>query len=360
MATTAKIVIVGSGWWATQAHIPALLRNPRAEIVLVDKNPAALQAAADKYGIRATYASVTEAKTAHPDLSGAIVAVQHAAHYDAGKEVLENDLHLLMEKPMTLHATEARSLVELAERRGLQILVGYTFPYLNPIQEAKKRVDDGLLGDIEYVTCSMSSMTIEFLRGRPEAYRETMNYPVAGPGESTYSEPAVAGGGQGHLQITHSAAMMFYLAPELRADTVVAFMNNLDCKVDVADAIAVRMNNGAVATVGSSGNLGKGDGGIVEIHLHGSKGRLLVDSISGVMHMRLHDGTDERIEPTYPSYPGDQPSGRFVDMLLDSAPNFFPGSTVGLYTVELLDAAYRSAAQDGMLVKVASLYTPST
>jgi predicted dehydrogenase len=202
----------------------------------------------------------------------------------------------------------------------------------------------------------MSSMTIEFLRGRPQEYLQTMDYKVTGPGESTYSDPKIAGGGQGHLQITHSASMMFYLAPELRADTVVSFMSNLDCAVDVTDAIAIRMGNGAVATVGSTGNIGKGDGGIVEIHLHGSKGRLMVDSISGAMHMRLHDGTEERIAATYPPYPAEIPSQRFVDLLLDGGANFFPGKTVGLYTVELLDAAYRSAAQGGMPVKIASLY----
>jgi predicted dehydrogenase len=357
MPTKAKVAVVGTGWWATQAHIPTLLENPRAEIVLVDKNPAALQAAAEKYNIEAAYTSLSDAKKAHPDLLGAIVAVQHAAHYAAGREVLEHGLHLFMEKPMTLYAREARSLVELAEAKGLQILVGYTYPYLEPIQAAKKRIDDGLLGDIEYVTCSMSSMTIEFLRGRPQEYLQTMDYKVTGPSDSTYSDPKVAGGGQGHLQITHSASMMFYLAPELRADTVVAFMGNLDCKVDVTDAIAVRMGNGAVATVGSTGNLGKGDAGIVEVHLHGSNGRLMVDSISGAMHMRLHDGTEERIAPTtHPVYPASIPSQRFIDLLLDGASNFFPGKTVGLYTVELLDAAYRSAAQGGMPVKVASLY----
>ncbi|MBZ0287373.1 MAG: hypothetical protein K8I30_07150, partial [Anaerolineae bacterium] len=161
---------------------------------------------------------------------------------------------------------------------------------------------------------------------------------------------------QGHLQITHSAGMMFYLAPELRAETVTAFMNNLDARVDVADAFAVRMNTGAVATVGSTGNIGKGDGGIVEVHLHGSKGRLLVDAISGLLHIRLHDGTEDIIPPSNPPYPGELPSQRFVDMILDGTPNFFPGATVGLKTVELLDAAYRSAAQDGMPVKIASLY----
>src|SRR5918911_1147625 len=97
-SSKAKIAVVGTGWWATTAHIPSLLENPRAEVVLVDKNPNALKAASDKYGVKDAYTSLGEALQRHSDIKGAIVAVPHQAHYEAGKEVLENGLHLLMEK----------------------------------------------------------------------------------------------------------------------------------------------------------------------------------------------------------------------------------------------------------------------
>ncbi len=241
MNNKVKIAVVGTGWWATAAHIPALVANPRAETILVDKNPRALKAAAQKYDINHTYSSLDAALKDQPEIKGAVVAVPHQAHYEVGKEVLEKGLHLLMEKPMVLYAKDAKALIDLAEKKGLQLQVGYTFPYLEPFQVARKRVEDGLLGDLEYVTCSMSSMTMEFYRGKPEEYDPVMKYPVTAPGQSTYSDPKISGGGQAHLQVTHSAGLIFYLAPMLRAQTVTAFMNNLDVKVDVVDAIAVRM-----------------------------------------------------------------------------------------------------------------------
>ncbi len=355
----ATVAVVGTGWWSTTAHIPALKQNPRvAEVILVDTNPAAARAAADKYGLRYAYTSVDEAKAAHPDLSGAIVAVPHQAHHTAGRAVLESGLHLLMEKPMTLYAWEARDLVALADARGLVILMGYTFPYHDVVRRAKWYVDEGLIGDIEYVTCSMSSLTVEFLRGKPESYAPLMRYPVTGPGTTTYSDPKVAGGGQAQLQITHSAAMMFHMgeSQDLRARTVSAFMGNLDARVDVTDAFAVLMESGAVATVGSTGNTGPGDPGIVEVHMHGSKGRVQIDAISGNFWARLHDGTEEKVEGRGLTYPGGKPSEEFVSILLGESEPYFPGRTNGLYTVELLDAAYRSAAQGGIPVPVASLY----
>lgn len=356
MTDKAKIAIIGTGWWATQAHIPALLNNPRAEIILVDRNVEKVNNAARSFDLEYAYASLSEALSVHNDIRGAVIAVPHRAHYEVAREALESGLHLLIEKPMTLYAADARALIELAEAKQLEILMGYTYPYLASVATARQFVEAGMLGEVEYVTCAMSSMTIEFLRGRPQAYSSVFNYPVTGPTEQTYSSPEMSGGGQAHLQITHLASLMFHLAGSLRARTVTAFMNNVDCLVDVADAFAVRMENGAVATVGSTGNLGKGDGGIVEVHLHGSKGRLLVDAISGLVHLRLHDGTEKRIEPTFPEYPASKPSQQFVEIILDGAENYIPANPVGWYTVELLDAAYRSAAQDGMPVQVESLY----
>ena len=289
-----KIAVIGTGWWATNAHIPGLLNHPQAEIVLIDPNPLALERAAQHFGLTAAYPGLKDALADHPDLRGAIVAVPHRFHYDVGREVLESGLHLLIEKPMTLYAKDARHLVELADARGLEIMVGYFYPQTALYQEARQRVE--AIGEIEYITCHMTSLTIELYRGRPQAYDSTMPYPVTRPGANTYSDPALSGGGQGHLQMTHSTGLMFALAAGLRAETVTAFMNPLDTRVDVADAFAVRMNNGAVATVGSSGNITPGDRGVLEVHLHGSKGRLLVDMSGGYFYLRLHSGSDERRE----------------------------------------------------------------
>lgn len=360
MVDKAAIAVVGTGWWATTAHLPAMTEHARVgKIVLVDRNPDALRAAAAKYNIPEAncFTSVGEAKAAHPDLQGAIIATTHHAHYPAAKDALACGLHLLIEKPMTIYAREAKELVDEAAARGVKILMGYTFPYLPPVIQAKCCIEEGMLGDIEYVACSMSSVTYDLLLGHPEKFEPAGGFVVTGPTRETYSEPSVAGGGQGVLQITHLAAMMFHLASGIRAETVTAFMNNLRAKVDVIDVMAVRMNTGALATVGSSGNLRPGDPGSVEVHLHGSKGRIMVDGFTGELFMHLHDGRQEHIPRHSPGYPAAIPVDKFVGILLDGAQPLFPGAVDGLYTVELLDAAARSAAQGGMPVHIRDLYS---
>ena len=144
MTEKANIAVVGTGWWATTAHLPALIAHPRVgKIILVDINPAAGQKAAEKYKIPTSqvFTTVADAKAAHPDLQGAIIAVTHHAHYKAAMDSLEQGLHLLIEKPMTIHARDAWAICEKADAIDKKILMGYTFPYLSHIIKAKSYID---------------------------------------------------------------------------------------------------------------------------------------------------------------------------------------------------------------------------
>ena len=47
-----KCGVIGAGWWATFAHIPALLNHPNAELVAIQKrNLQEAQKVADDFGI---------------------------------------------------------------------------------------------------------------------------------------------------------------------------------------------------------------------------------------------------------------------------------------------------------------------
>ena len=61
MAEKARVAVIGTGWWSTYTHIPGLIEHPDAELVaLCDRNPDALAAAAERYGIDRTYDDVGE------------------------------------------------------------------------------------------------------------------------------------------------------------------------------------------------------------------------------------------------------------------------------------------------------------
>ena len=247
--------------------------------------------------------------------------------------------------------------------------MSYPWQFIDMSMRARDVVAGGSLGRIHYVSNTFSSEPLYLYRGDDRADDPSMAaaYPVVGPGD-VYSDPERSGGGQGHLQITHSAALMFFLTGG-RAAQVTAMMNHLDVAVDVADAIAVRMEDGCLATVGSTGGVTHAAGKL-DLQLYGTEGWIDLDYIDGAGTIYHADGTVERLtcdSAAYAgqpgsdcpgagaSYPAHLPSVNLVDVILGRDRNRSPG-TWGWRSVELLDAAYRSAGRDGQPVSIASLY----
>lgn len=354
----ARIGIIGVGWWSTTAHIPGLLAHPDAELVAVsDLSEPALQRVRDAFGNIKTYHDFREMLD-NEHLDGVIIAVTHKAHYDVTRECLERGLHVMLEKPMVLEAKHARALVELAAAKKVELIIGYTYHFTPMTIKAREILQSGALGAIQFVSCLFASMVIEFYRGNDQAYQSIFNYPVTGPGKN-YSDPAISGGGQGHLQVTHIAGSMFFITG-LEAERVSCFMENWDVAVDLVDSINVkfRVQNGhaALGVIGSTGNLGIGDSGQMDIRVYCEKGYVYLDQVGGTVMVRHHDGREEKYGPLPESerYPMFDTGKNLVDVILGKAPNGSPG-IVGERVVQMLDAAYRSAKQNGNIVAVADL-----
>lgn len=355
----ARIAVVGAGWWSTYTHIPGLQSYPSADLVaLCDSDEAKLRDAAERYGVSNTYASVAEMLRSE-QLDGVVVAVYHAAHYEVARECLDAGLHTLVEKPMVLEAAQARDLVERARRQGVALAVGYPWHFTATARRAREVLRSGELGPIQLVSSHFASMVVEFYRGNPSAYQPVFQYPVTGPSDRTYSDPRIAGGGQGYLQVTHSAGLLCWVTG-LRAAAVSAFMENFDVKVDLVDAIGVRFEGGAVGVVGSTGNIDVGDGGQHDLRIYCARGNVLLDMVAGTLVIRRHGGAEETLGPLPPDdrYPRFATARNLVDVILGRDDNRTPGE-VGLRCVELLDAAYRSAAQGGRPVSAAETGHPA-
>jgi predicted dehydrogenase len=352
MTNKARIALIGSGWWATYTHIPALQANSAAELVaLCDANPARLEAAAQAYGIARTYTD-HQAMLANEALDGIVIATPHATHFQLAKDSLAHGLHVLVEKPMVLYATHARELVELAARQGRELIVGYPWHYGAHARRARALIESGALGAVQYISCVFSSHIIELLRGHDNSARSDA-YPVHGPG-AVYSQPHLSGGGMGHLQITHSAGLMFFVT-QLRARRVHALMRSHDLPLDLVDAIMVEFEGRALGTVGGTGN---GLHRKLDLQIHCERGCIDMDMVADTTVVRYGDGRREAFDPPTDeavAYPRFAPAGNLVDVVLGRAENLSP-PLAGWRTVELLDAAYRSANADGRAVVVAELY----
>lgn len=349
--TPVRIAVIGTGWWSTQYHLPGLLADPRAEVVaLVDTNPKKLALVAHAFGIRRTHQTTAEL-LAGGGVDGVVIAVPHRWHYESAHAALQAGVHVMVEKPMVLDPEEAWRLVDLAAGHDLHLVVGYTFHFTRHARAARELVASGRLGDIRLVSGLYSSIVESYLRGTPGDYAES--YALIGPDPSTYSDPALAGGGQGQTQVTHAMANVLHVTG-LRARSVAARMQSFGLPVDLANAMSFELTGGAIGTMASVGSVRPGQPQQQEFRYYGSAGMLIQDLAGGQLAAWFNDGTaqtwdDLSAEEVYPA----QATARcLVDLLCGGTNNPAPGE-LGARTVEFIDAAYRSAATGGLPVIVA-------
>jgi predicted dehydrogenase len=335
-----KVGLIGCGWWATVNHLPLLKQREDVEVVSAcGLNEAVLERAQASFGIRHTTTDYRELLDQPVD--AVIVTSPHRLHYEHARAALERKLHVMCEKPMTLRGSEAWELVRLARMSDRILLVPYGWHYKPFIQEAKRWLDEGTVGQVEYVLCHMASPTKQFFSGNgsvPSSFTPT----IATPDASTWQVKSL-GGGYAHGQISHSAALMFWLIG-LDAHEVTCQMSSPASDVDMYDAAIVKFTNGGLAVVSGAATLPEDDKFQIDIRIFGTKGVLLLDVERERLELRLHTGGNRlaEIPAGAGSYSCEQPPNTFIDLILGKGYNCSPGE-VAAKSVELVDAMHESA-----------------
>lgn len=352
MTDKQRIGLIGAGWWSTDYHLPGLLSHPHAACAAIcDRDPARLKAAAQAYNIAVTYTDHRE-MLAKEELDGAIVVTPHKTHAEIARDVLEAGLHLLLEKPMTLYARDARELVELARAREREIVIGYHGPFFGHARRGREVIAGGEFGPVQYVDSSYCSNLNNFLNGNVSEENPTVERFAVNPPSASYNSPEEMGGGMGHLNLTHGLGLMFFVSG-LRARRVQAVMNNLGRALDMVDAFSVEFENGAVGIVGGTGNAVMTWRNSLAVYCE--NGAYVYDSFAGFAGLRRRDGTREALDLKPVLETRFLNTHGFIDCIRGAAPNPAPGE-LGWRVVELLDAAYRSAKEGGRPVEIAELY----
>jgi len=339
----ARVAVVGCGWWATEAHLPALVANPDAELVaVVDPDPQRRALVEERFEPGASYADVDEL-LATVELDAAIVAVPHHLHHPLTAPLLDAGAHVLVEKPLTIDPADARDLVERARRGSVELLVGYPWHYNEHTTLVRDAIASGRIGELEFAGCLFASVARELYRGNPDSYDAALGYTLLRPNPATYSDPRSAGGGQAQTQLTHSAALLLWMTG-LEPVSVAAATGAFGLEVDLADALTVRFGSGAIGTLGCFGGVRENHEEMLEYRIFGSEGHIALDVQQG--QLSIHDGDGVERLPTLPvekRYPQAAPSANLVDVALGRAPNRSDGE-LGGRVVELIDAMYRSAS----------------
>ncbi|WP_131735456.1 Gfo/Idh/MocA family protein [Actinomadura roseirufa] len=344
----ARIAVVGCGWWSTYAHLPALAAHPDARIAaLVDPDPARLAAAAEAFGVPATFADTADLLD-EVAVDGIVIAVPHTAHHPVARLALDRGAHVLLEKPMTIEPAHARELVALARDRGAELLIDYPWHYNAHVLRLRDMIADGAVGPVEHVSVLYASTVRELYRGDPEQYRKAFGYTVNAPGSRTYSDPVLSGGGQGQTQVTHAAALLLWLTG-LCPRGVAAFRADFELDVDLADGIAIRFDGGAIGTMSSTGSVLPVHEEIMRVEIFGREGHIMLDVNQGTASVHHAGGRTELPPlPAAERNPEHAPVRNLVDLALGRGRNGSPAD-IGLGAVRFVAAMYRSARENTII-----------
>jgi len=85
------------------------------------------------------------------EMSAVHICSPNSTHFEVASDFLRSKKHVLVEKPLALQSREADELVRLAEAKRRVLAVGHVHRFNNGLNELRRIVQSGMLGDIYYL-----------------------------------------------------------------------------------------------------------------------------------------------------------------------------------------------------------------
>ena len=135
-----SLALFGVGRWGTHL-LRNFLAHPQVQVLaVVDLDESQLLAKAQQFNLDSTVELLTDwaAALALPGLQAVAIATPAATHNALVTAALHQNLHVLVEKPLTLDTQSSTKLCQLAEQQQRQLVVDHTYLF-HPIVEAGQR-----------------------------------------------------------------------------------------------------------------------------------------------------------------------------------------------------------------------------
>jgi len=142
-----KICVIGAGRWGNN-HIKTL-HSLGALGGVVENHEATRQERQIQYPDIPFFQDVADAVATGFD--GFTVATPAETHYAIAKYILNHGFPVLVEKPVTLNAADARELYELSLEKKATLMVGHVMLFHPAVQKIRELVSSGKIGKLQYL-----------------------------------------------------------------------------------------------------------------------------------------------------------------------------------------------------------------
>lgn len=324
-----RIGLIGVGGMA-RSHLGQLTPMPGVEIVaLCDTNPAQIEKAKEKFPVLESAFVTADYREllARDDVDAVQIATPHTLHFEQVMAAVDANKHVLLEKPMVCAVEHAHALLARLETFDKVVALAYQRHAMSQFQYMKERIDSGAMGAVTFISALQCQ---GWKKGCAGTWRH---------------EPELSGGGQINDSGSHLLDVILWVTG-LTVAEVSAFMDNCGTPVDINSAITMRFTNGAqgnISIVGDSPTWHE------DITIWCEKGVFFYRNGK----LEVCDATGKRTTPEKEEMPeGRNIDEDFVQAIRGERSAVAAPPICGLRTIELTEAAWRSAAQKGAIVKM--------
>ncbi len=318
MAEALNVAMVGTGGIAGR-HARVLSEMAEATVTaLVDPEPEQIARFRKRFPHLAecpAYSSPEELLEAD-GMHAAIICSPHNVHAQQIITCLDAGLHVLVEKPMVSSIEDAHKVIQHEQEADRVVAIAYQRHSQPEFRFIRKCIQDGRAGEVQFVSAFQGQ---NWMKGTAGSWRQV---------------PEVSCGGQLNDSGSHLIDIILWVTG-LRAERVMAEIEDFGIGVDINSALAVKFAEGAEANISVVGNcpIWWED---ITIVCSGWTFFLRQGELT------FNTGDEgETLKMTGAGYSGESPARNFVESALGRAEVLAP-SVCGLRTIELTEAAWES------------------
>ena len=323
-----KIAFTGAGYIAN-IHAQAAQNQPDMELVaVVEKFSDKSEAFAEKFGVKCCYTSV-EQLLDKGGVDALVIGTPNFLHAPQAITALDRGIHVMVEKPMAMNATEAKQMCEAAEKSGATLMVAHCWRFDEDVLWLKEQA--GKLGKII----------------RTKGYGVHTHWGPSG----WFTQKELAGGGAMADMGIHAQDTARFLLGDPQPVSVYARIGTYykDFDVDDTGMILVNWDNGTTSYIESGWWQPHSDGPEAATQLYGTQGFGQLFPT----RLELPNVAEEKVDifdPCFafpraehcPQSMYDAQMAYFIECI-KSGKTPIPGGAEGLVNMKVVDAAYESA-----------------
>jgi UDP-N-acetylglucosamine 3-dehydrogenase len=141
-----NISVLGCGVWGRN-HARVFSEMPGVNLKnIVDLDESMAREVSTRYNI--PYSLDPEEVFKDDEVDLVTICTPTITHAELSLRAIKAGKHVLVEKPMTDTVDEARQVIKAAERQGVHLAVGFIERFNPAVQEAKRMIDDGRIGEV--------------------------------------------------------------------------------------------------------------------------------------------------------------------------------------------------------------------